>query len=81
MSIKNPQFHGPSKHIAIKYHFIRDQVKGGTIEVQYCRTEEMVADVFTKELYSETFAKLGSMIGVEAQVRARSPSVRRSVGE
>uniref|UniRef100_A0A1X7VWA0 Reverse transcriptase Ty1/copia-type domain-containing protein n=1 Tax=Amphimedon queenslandica TaxID=400682 RepID=A0A1X7VWA0_AMPQE len=44
---KNPQFHGRSKHIVIKYHFIRDQVKDGTVELKYCKTEEMLADVFT----------------------------------
>lgn len=31
---KNPQFHGRSKHIAIKYHFIREQVSSGKVELQ-----------------------------------------------
>jgi len=35
---KNLQFHGWCKHIAIKYHFVRDETKKGTINVQYCRT-------------------------------------------
>ena len=30
---KNPQFHGRAKHIAIKYHFIREQVQNGTIKL------------------------------------------------
>ena len=33
---KNPQFHGRSKHIAIKYHFVRDQVGKGTVKLKYC---------------------------------------------
>ena len=49
---KNPQFHGRSKHIAIKYHFIRDQVKDGTVDLNYCKTEEMLADVSLK-VYQE----------------------------
>ena len=32
---KNPQFHGRTKHIEIKYHFIRDQVKMGAVELKY----------------------------------------------
>uniref|UniRef100_A0A1X7UD26 Reverse transcriptase Ty1/copia-type domain-containing protein n=1 Tax=Amphimedon queenslandica TaxID=400682 RepID=A0A1X7UD26_AMPQE len=50
---KNPQFHWRSKHIAIKYHFIRDQVQKGTLTIQYCKTEAMAADMMTKELYSD----------------------------
>ena len=61
---KNPQFHGKSKHIAIKYHFIREQVSDGTIQIQYCPTREMVADIFTKGLGGEQFRKLRDMTGV-----------------
>lgn len=43
---KNPQFHGIMKHIAIKYHFIREEVERGTIKLQYCQTDDMIADVF-----------------------------------
>ena len=62
---KNPQFHGRSKHIAIKYHFIRDEVKNGAIKIQYCRTNDMVADMFTKGLYADQFQKLRDMAGVK----------------
>ena len=49
---KNPQFHGRAKPIGIKYHFIREQVENGNVELSYCRTEEMVADMLTKGLGS-----------------------------
>ena len=62
---KNPQFHGRSRHIAIKYHFIRDEVKNGAIKIQYCRTNDMVADMFTKGLYADQFQKLRDMAGVK----------------
>ena len=42
---KNP--HGRGKHTGIKYHFIREQVGKATVELQYCATEEMVADMLT----------------------------------
>jgi hypothetical protein len=61
----NPQFHGRSKHIAIKYHFIREEIKKGTIEIKYCTTEDMVADMLTKGLYAERFAKLSKMAGIK----------------
>ena len=45
---KNPQFHGRTKHIAIKYHFIRAQVTNGKLELRYCRTNKMIADMMTE---------------------------------
>ena len=61
---KNPQFHGRTKHIAIKYHFIREQVGNGTIELKYCPTNEMLVDMFTKGLSREQFSKLRSPAGI-----------------
>ena len=61
---KNPQFHGRAKHIGIKYHFIREQVEKGIVELQYCPTEEMVADMLTKGLSRGRFIKLRLMSGV-----------------
>ena len=39
---------GKTKHIDIRYHFIRDMVKSGVIQLVWCRTEDMVADALTK---------------------------------
>ena len=61
---KNPQFHGRAKHIAIKYHFIREQVSNGMIKLEYCPTNEMLADMFTKGLNREQFCKLRSQAGI-----------------
>ena len=47
---KNPQSLGKSKHIDIRYHFIREEVSKGTIEVKYCPTNDMIADILTKGL-------------------------------
>ena len=73
---KNPQFHGRSKHINIKYHFIQEQVNSGKIRLEYCPTEEMLADMLTKGIGSEKFEKLRRLCGMCNQV-----SVRRSVNE
>ena len=61
---KNPVLHGHSKHIDIKYHFIHELVREREIEIGYCKTEEQVADIFTKALKTETFVKLKKMLGM-----------------
>ena len=59
---KNPQFHGRAKHIAIKYHFIREQVQNGTIKLKYCPTSQMLADIlFTKGLFCTLRSQKGIM--------------------
>eukprot|EP00253_Pinus_taeda_P036098 PITA_36098 len=47
---ENPVFHNKSKHIEIKYHFIRDYVQKGAVKLEYISTNEHVADIFTKAL-------------------------------
>ncbi|KAA0040718.1 integrase [Cucumis melo var. makuwa] len=64
---KNTVFHGRSKHIRIKYHFIRELVKDGEVIVKYCKTQDRVADIFTKALKFDLFVKFRGKLGV-AQV-------------
>ncbi|TXG52111.1 hypothetical protein EZV62_021280 [Acer yangbiense] len=61
---KNPVFHGRSKHIDIKFHFIQDLVKDNEIVIAYCRSEEQVADIFTKPLKVDSFLKLKKTLGM-----------------
>ena len=61
---KNPVQHQRSKHIDIKYHFIRSEIQEGRISLEYIPTEENVADVFTKPVSRvklESFR--GTMLG------------------
>lgn len=54
----NPVFHKRSKHIAIKYHWVRQHVVGGifgTAELIHVGTDDMTADIFTKALTGATF--------------------------
>jgi hypothetical protein len=48
--IDNPVFHDKSKHIEIRYHYIRDMVQRESINLQYVNTDEQVSDVLTKPL-------------------------------
>lgn len=61
---KNPVFHGRSKHIDIKYHFIRELVQDQEIIVDYCRSEDQIADILTKPLKLEVFMKLKKLLGM-----------------
>ena len=61
---KNSKCHGKTKHINIKYHFVRDLVQKNVIELKYRSTNEMIADLFTKPIASEKFSNLCSMLGL-----------------
>ena len=61
---KNSGNHAKTKHISIKYHFIRDLIQKSIIKLKYCPTNEMIADLFTKSLSREKFLKLCSLIGL-----------------
>ena len=65
---KNPQFHGRSKHIDIKYHFVRDPVEKKAVTVLYCPTGTMLADLFTKGIPKEQFKKLHDLTGVKIKL-------------
>jgi hypothetical protein len=54
----NPLEHNRTKHIAIRYHFLRDHQQRGDIEIAYVSTKEQLADIFTKPLDEKTFTKL-----------------------
>ena len=46
----NSVFHDKSKHIKIKYHYIKDMVQRGAVKVLYVVTDEHIADVLMKPL-------------------------------
>ena len=47
---KNSVFRNRTKYIAIKHHFLREVSTNKEIELKYCKTEEPLADIFTKAL-------------------------------
>ena len=64
--MKNPVFHGRSKHIDTRYHFIRECVDGGQIVVEFVRTEEQRADALTKGLPAAKLATARHLLGVRS---------------
>lgn len=59
---KNDLYHDRTKHIDIRYHFVRDHIKAGLLTVKWVSTHDQLADVFTKALPLVPFARLCSAI-------------------
>ena len=68
---KNPSQHGRSKHINTKFHFIRDCVEKGYVEVDYVKTESHLADFFTKPLGCIKFEEFREKLGIAMMNEAR----------
>jgi len=62
---RNPILHGRSKHIEAKFHFLREQVNKGALQIVHCSTELQLADILTKALKVDRFIKLRSLIGMK----------------
>ncbi|WVZ97952.1 hypothetical protein U9M48_043448 [Paspalum notatum var. saurae] len=61
---KNPVFHERSKHIRVRYHFIRDCWEEGSIKARYINTKDQLADLLTKPLGRIKFLELRSRTGM-----------------
>ena len=55
---KNPVAHDRTKHIDIRYHFIREMMESGEIDIRYKMSEEMLADLLTKGMNRDRHIKL-----------------------
>ncbi|KAF7779102.1 hypothetical protein Agabi119p4_3447 [Agaricus bisporus var. burnettii] len=60
------KYHGRTKHIDIRFHFIRWVVEEGKVRLIYCPTEDMVADIFTKALPSPKVKHFVCELGLAA---------------
>ncbi|GKD58284.1 hypothetical protein Tco_1295793, partial [Tanacetum coccineum] len=63
--MKNPVFHGRSKHIDTKYHFIRECVEREDIQVEFVSGEYQKADILTKALPKIKFLTMRQLIGLK----------------
>lgn len=62
---RNPKYHNRTKHIDICHHFVRERVVTNEVNVVYCPSEDMVADIMTKALSKYTYQRLRDMLGVK----------------
>lgn len=61
---KNPVFHGRSKHIHKRYHFIRECIENGWVDVEHVAGVKQKADILTKALGRIKFKEMRELIGV-----------------
>ncbi|XP_065879565.1 uncharacterized mitochondrial protein AtMg00810-like [Euphorbia lathyris] len=61
---KNPVFHDRSKHIDTRYHFIRECIEQKEVKLKYVKTQDQIADIFTKLLKYDVFSHLRAQLGV-----------------
>ncbi|GJU57488.1 retrovirus-related pol polyprotein from transposon TNT 1-94 [Tanacetum coccineum] len=73
----NPVPHSRTKHIDIQYHFIKEHVEKGTVELYFVGTEYQLADLFTKALPKERFEYLVHRIGMRCMTPTQLESLAK----
>nr|GEX75808.1 hypothetical protein [Tanacetum cinerariifolium] len=69
--------HSRVKHIDVRYHFIKEQVENGIVELHFIRTEYQLANIFAKPLPRERFNFLIEMLGIKSM----SPDTLKHLAE
>lgn len=69
---RNPVFHGRSKHIDIRYHFIGECIEKGEIIVKHISSENQREDTLTKALTTIKFEKMRKLLGAKDLVKQAS---------
>ncbi|GKF98695.1 hypothetical protein Tco_0297478 [Tanacetum coccineum] len=62
----NPVQHSRTKHIVVRYHFIKEHVEKGTVELYFVKTDYQLADLFTKALQEDRFNYLVRRLGMRS---------------
>ena len=63
--VRNPENHSRTKHIDVQYHYIREVVEDGLIQISYVPTNEMAADILTKPLTKAAFERGRALLGMK----------------
>ena len=71
---ENPVFHDRSKHIDIRYHFIRDMVQRGAVRLHYIGTNEEVAYILPKPLGKIKFLTFREKLGIVERPYSKGPA-------
>jgi hypothetical protein len=77
---KNATTGSRTKHIDTRYHFVREYIEDGIVKVQFVRSEDNHADIFTKNLNTETFGRHCDAIGMCDQNDVSTPKMRNRKG-
>ncbi|KAF5477519.1 hypothetical protein F2P56_004152 [Juglans regia] len=60
----NPIYHSKTKHMDIDFHFVRDRVAANTLQVQFCSSQDQLANLLTKPIVADRFHRLRSSLNV-----------------
>ncbi|KAL4582285.1 hypothetical protein LXL04_006830 [Taraxacum kok-saghyz] len=77
----NPVQHSKTKHIALRYHFIKDHIEEGNIEIHFVKTTDQLADIFTKALAEIPFMNILRGLGMMEAHNNPEPSEHYSFHE
>jgi KUP system potassium uptake protein len=61
----NPVTHARTKHIDIKHHFVREALSNKAVALEFCPTENMLADILTKPLSRDRIQILQNRLGLK----------------
>ena len=76
---KNSVMHGRSKHIDVRFHFLHELTKAGTIKMIHCGTQDQIADVMTKPLKLDAFFEATRVDGSVSRTRYKLIANQQSV--
>ena len=65
--LKNPVMHDRSKHIDVRFHFLRELTKASAVELVYRGTQDQLVDIMTKSLKLNVFLKLRALLGIRSE--------------
>jgi KUP system potassium uptake protein len=77
----NPIHHARTKHLDVQLQFVRDSIENGIIELQYCPTDVMFADIMTKALAKDKHATMRKLIGMDSGNTSASPVEDVPIGQ
>jgi len=77
--IEDPTFHQRTKHIHVKYHFVRQEVRKENICVSYVASQEQLADVMTKAVTPDIFKRLRQRLNVVSKTWIGDSNLRESL--
>ncbi|CAI7888856.1 unnamed protein product [Closterium sp. NIES-54] len=73
-------FANRTKHIALRYFFVKDEIEKGKLDLSYCPTSEMAADYLTKKLGKQKFEYCMMLTGQSHVTCSDTPEAKGSVG-
>jgi len=78
---KNLVFHDRNKHIDTRFHYLRDCITNKEVEVKYMKTQDQVANIFTKPLKYDVFIKMRDILRVMKKSSLRGDVESKLISE